>query len=445
MKTLDHIPTSKVSRATKLIVTGARVGVNYLNYYKNKITDTEEAARKKLHEDNASDIYDSLSNLKGSALKVAQMLSMDKSLLPQQYVEKFSLSQFSVPPLSAPLVNRTFQRYFGMAPSEMYDYFEEESVNAASIGQVHKARKDGKLLAVKIQYPGVAASISSDLKMVKPIAIRMFNIQGKDSDKYFKEVEDKLLEETDYLLEVKQSIEIAASCAHIPHLRFPRYYPQWSSGSIITMDFMEGIHLSEFSTQNGDAKLADKIGQALWNFYMFQIHRLRKVHADPHPGNFMVSKDGELIALDFGCMKTIPAAFYNPYFELLNNSVLNTPELFDQKIRELEIIKPDDTDEERAFFTELFHEMISLFTTPLKCKKFDFSDPVFFDKIYALAERFNTDSRIRKLNTNRGSRHFIYMNRTFFGLYSLMHDLGAKDVQIDLYFPDELKAAVASV
>lgn len=437
MKTLDSIPTSKVSRASKLITTGARIGVNYLNYYKNKITSTEEEARKKLHEDNASDIYDSLSNLKGSALKVAQMLSMDKSLLPQQYVEKFSLSQFSVPPLSAPLVNKTFQKYFGMLPSEMYDEFCDVSMNAASIGQVHKAKKNGKLLAVKIQYPGVAESISSDLKMVKPIAIRMFNIQGKDSDQYFKEVEDKLLEETDYKLEVKQSLEVADACKHIPNLKFPDYYPEWSSDRILTMDFMEGKHLSEFAASNKDKNLANKIGQALWDFYMFQIHTLRKVHADPHPGNFLVSPEGNLIAIDFGCMKKIPASFYKPYFELLDHEILNTPFKFADKITELEILKPGDTPEERSFFTDLFHEMISLFITPLRCSRFDFSDSSYFNNIYALADKFNTDSRIRKMNTNRGSKHFIYINRTFFGLYSLLNDLKANDIKIANYFPKE--------
>lgn len=442
MRTLDSIPTSKVSRATKLIATGARIGVNYLAYYKNKITDSEEEARKKLHETNASDIYDSLSNLKGSALKVAQMLSMDKSLLPQQYVEKFSLSQFSVPPLSAPLVNKTFERYFGMPPSEMYDEFEEQSVNAASIGQVHKAKKDGLDLAVKIQYPGVAASISSDLKLVKPIAVRMFNIQGKDSDKYFQEVEDKLLEETDYVLEVKQSMEIAKACAGIPHLKFPRYYPQWSSDRIITMDYMKGKHLSEFAAVNTDAALANRIGQTLWDFYMFQIHHLRKVHADPHPGNFMISEEGDLIAIDFGCMKSVPDEYYNPYFELLNPEILNTPHLFEEKIRALEMIKITDTEEERIFFTALFHEMVSLFMEPLKSATFDFSDESFFDRIFALAERFNNDSRIKKLNTNRGSKHFIYMNRTFFGLYSLMHDLGSTEVRTDDYFPEQLKEMI---
>jgi predicted unusual protein kinase regulating ubiquinone biosynthesis (AarF/ABC1/UbiB family) len=94
------------------------------------------------------------------------------------------------------------------------------------------AVKDNKKLAVKIQYPGVANSISSDLALVKPIAIRMFNLQGKDSDKYFKEVEDKLIEETNYLLELKQSQEVVAACSKIDHLVFPNYYPEYSSLAI---------------------------------------------------------------------------------------------------------------------------------------------------------------------------------------------------------------------
>lgn len=203
MKTVNKIPTSKISRASQLMSTGAKVGVNYLNYYKDKITKSEEQAREKLHESNAEDIYDGLSNLKGSALKVIQMLSTDKNLLPQEYTDKFSLAQFSVPPLSAPLVNKTFKQYFGKYPNEIFDEFNLNSVNAASIGQVHKAVKDGNEYAVKIQYPGVAESVSSDLKMVKPIAVRMFNLQGKDSERYFKEVENKLIEETDYVLELE--------------------------------------------------------------------------------------------------------------------------------------------------------------------------------------------------------------------------------------------------
>ncbi|RVT72265.1 AarF/ABC1/UbiB kinase family protein [Flavobacterium sufflavum] len=425
MKTIDYIPTSKIERATKLVQTGAKVGVNYLKYYGEKMVNSD-LSRDKLNEDNAEDIYDGLKSLKGSALKVAQMLSMDKNFLPQAYVEKFSLSQFSVPPLSAPLVLKTFKNNFGKTPYEIFDEFNPNSVNAASIGQVHLAVKNNKKLAVKIQYPGVANSISSDLALVKPIAIRMFNLQGKDSDKYFKEVEDKLIEETNYLLELKQSQEVVDACKKIDNLVFPEYYPEYSSEKIITMDWMTGVHLSEF--KNSGSEITNKIGQALWDFYMYQIHILKKVHADPHPGNFLINDRNELVALDFGCMKQIPNAFYIPYFELVNKEVIDNQKLFREKLFELEILRTDDSKEEIAYFTQMFYDLLSLFTKPFQTETFDFSDEVFFENIAQLGERFSKDTNLKKMNGNRGSKHFIYMNRTFFGLYNLMFDLKAKIV-----------------
>lgn len=424
MKSIDYIPTSKIERATKLVQTGAKIGVNYLKYYGEKMVNSD-LTRDKLNEDNAEDIYDGLKRLKGSALKVAQMLSMDKSFLPQAYVEKFSLSQFSVPPLSAPLVLKTFKANLGKTPYDIFDEFNANSVNAASIGQVHVAVKDGKKLAVKIQYPGVANSISSDLALVKPIAIRMFNLQGKDSDKYFKEVEDKLIEETNYILELKQSQEVVTACKKIENLVFPNYYSDYSSEKIITMDWMTGIHLSEFTTTNSDPVIADKLGQALWDFYMYQIHILKKVHADPHPGNFLVNQQNQLVALDFGCMKEIPNDFYKPYFELIDKKVINNAKIFHAKLMELEILRKDDSKEEVAYFTKMFYDLLSLFTKPFQEKTFDFSDASFFESIAKLGERFSKDTTLRKMNGSRGSKHFIYMNRTFFGLYNLMFDLKA--------------------
>ena len=433
MRTLDRIPTGKIERASKLISTGAKIGVNYLKYYGEKITKTEDEAKGNLNKNNASDIYDGLKELKGSALKVAQMLSMEKNILPAAYVEKFSLSQFQVPPLSAPLVAKIFKNYFGKKPTELFDRFNPDSSNAASIGQVHKAWKDGKELAVKIQYPGVSDSISSDLAMVKPIAMKMFNIKGKNSDQYFKEVEDKLLEETDYELELQQSLEIRKSCENLPNLAFPNYYPDLSNGKIITMDWMHGKHLSTFCEANKNPELANKVGQSLWDFYMFQIHSLRKVHADPHPGNFLVSDDGTLVAIDFGCMKSIPEDFYFPYFELSVRENLENKAFFDQKLLELEIIREDDSPEEKEFFTQIFYELLYLFTTPFQQENFDFSDNTFFEAIADLGQKYAKNTQMKGRNANRGSKHFIYMNRTFFGLYSLMHDINSKNIKINNY------------
>jgi len=430
METIDQIPITKIQRATKIVKTGAKVGVNYIKYYGNRITQEEEEAKKTLNNANADDIYDGLKNLKGSALKVAQMLSMEKSIMPAAYVEKFSLSQFSVPPLSPALVNKTFRKYFGKSAHEIFDKFDATSINAASIGQVHQAEKEGKKIAVKIQYPGVAGSISSDLSLIKPIAVRMFNIKGKDSDKYFKEVEEKLIDETNYILEVDQSIEIAKACKHIPNMKFPEYYKEYSTDRIISMEWMNGLHLTEFAAQNSDPMLANKIGQALWDFYMYQIHVLRKMHADPHPGNFLVSKEEELIALDFGCMKSLPDEFYYPYFTLSEKENINNRILFEKKLYELEILRSDDSKKELDFFKEVFYDLLSLFTQPFHADYFDFSNKTFFDALSNMAKEFAQKTELRKYNGNRGSKHFIYVNRTFFGLYNLMHTLKATHIEI---------------
>lgn len=433
MKTLNKIPTGKIERTGSLLKAGAKIGVNYIKYYGNKITKDEDEARQILNEENASDIYDSLKELKGSALKVAQMLSMEKNILPQAYVEKFSLSQFSVPPLSGALVKKTFRKYFGKNPEAMFDYFSAESVNAASIGQVHKAKKEGQDLAVKIQYPGVRESISSDLKMVKPIAIKMFNIKKESSESYFQEVENKLFEETDYILELRRSQQIAEQCSHLPNLRFPKYYPELSCEKIITMDWMDGKHFSEFTKQKNSQENLNKIGQTLWDFYMYQMHILKQVHADPHPGNFLISANNELMVIDFGCIKVIPSEFYEPYFELAKEENLKNPQIFKEKLYQLEILREDDSPKEQEFFTQLFYELLELFTRPFNREKFDFSDESFFQEIAELGQRYAKLGNIKEMNTNRGSKHFIYLNRTFFGLYNMMHDVKAKDIDINHY------------
>ena len=241
----------------------------------------------------------------------------------------------------------------------------------------------------------------------------------------------KLVEETNYILEVKQSKEIVNACKHIPNLKFPEYYEDLSSERIITMDWMEGEHLSEFTAHNTNQELANQIGQALWDFYMYQMHVLKKVHADPHPGNFLVSKKGELIALDFGCMKTVPEDFYVPYFELAQKESLEDQSIFTEKMFQLEILRKDDSKEELEFFSAMFHELLSLFTKPFHVDTFDFSDAEFFNAISEMGQRYSKSTELRKMNGNRGSKHFIYINRTFFGLYNLMFDLKAKDIKIN--------------
>jgi len=425
MKEQSSIPTSKVQRAAKFVKTGAKVGGNYVKHYAKKAVNPK-LSKDELHADNARDIYNSLSELKGSALKVAQMMSMDKNLLPTAYQDKFSMAQYSAPPLSYPLVVKTFQQHFKKSPSEIYDVFTKNAVNAASIGQVHKARMGEKQLAVKIQYPGVASSVRSDLKLVRPFAVRLMNLNEKDLDHYMEEVETKLLEETDYVLEVKRSIEISTACGHIANLRFPKYYPEMSSDRVITMDWMDGKVLKEFIKSNPSQEDRNKVGQAMWDFYDFQIHTLRQVHADPHPGNFIINKNAELGVIDFGCVKEIPDEFYDPYFSLIRKDMLTADDTLMDTFKELQFIYDDDSESDKVYFAGVIKEMMALLGQPFHQDEFDFGDDTYFQRIFQLGEVISESKKFRESEKARGARDGLYINRTYFGLYNILNELKAK-------------------
>ncbi len=426
----NSIPTSKVQRSAKFVKTGFQVGGNYIKHYSKKLFNPSLDNRQ-LNEDNATDIYASLSELKGSALKVAQMLSMDKNLLPAAYTDKFAQSQYNAPPLSGPLIVQTFKKYFGKTPDQIFYKFNLRSTNAASIGQVHQAELNGRKLAVKIQYPGVGDSISSDLKLVKPFAFRLLGMSEKELDVYMREVEERLLEETDYELEVRRSIEFSHACAGLENIVFPEYFPELSSKRIITMSWIEGKHLKEFMATGPSQELRNKIGQALWDFYNFQEHELRAVHADPHPGNFMITPEGKLGIIDFGCIKEMPEDFYYPFFALTSTNLLDDKEETLKAFRQLEMILPNDSAQQVEFYYNNYRQMIGLFAKPYLNDTFDFSKPEFFEDLYKFGEQI---AKMPEFKQARGVKHFIYVNRTNFGLYNILHDLKA-EVRTDTYKP----------
>ncbi len=422
-KELDRIPISKVKRASKFVTTGAKVGVNYVKAY-SKAALSGKLDKEELDHENASDIYNSLSELKGSALKMAQLLSMDQNVLPKAYSDKFALAQYSAPPLSYPLVRKTFKENFGKDPGELFESFSKSASNAASMGQVHRAKKDGQLFAVKVQYPGVANSIKSDLKLAKPFALKLMKVKGKEVEPYMKEVEEKLLEEANYELELQQSLDFVDKCNHLPNLLFPKYFKEYSAPQILTMSWLEGEPIGEWMKKEQSQADRDKLGQTLWDFYMYQMHKLRMMHADPHPGNFII-KDNKLGVIDFGCIKNIPEDFYKSYFELARHEVLSDAARVDTLFRELEIIRSSDPDKDVKVVTDMFTNLIRLLSRPFNQSNFDFGDDAFFTEIFQMGELISKDPEMSRLQA-RGSRHFIYFNRTFFGLYNILNALKAK-------------------
>ena len=434
-KDQETIREGAIGRMAALGGAGARVGMNYLKHYGRSMVGGKDESnlrrlREELDEKNAEAVYDTFSKLKGGPLKLAQMLSIDKNLLPAAYARQFAQAQSSVPPLSYPLVAQTFRREFGKGPEELFEHFEKKASHGASIGQVHRARRKGRDLAVKVQYPGVARSLKSDLAVVKPIALRILGLREADVDSYFREVETRLLEETDYRHELERSVELTNASAHLQGVRFPGYHPDLSTGRILTSDWIDGTPLDRFADGRATQTERNTIGQALWDFYAHQVHDLMLFHADPHPGNFLV-KDNELWVLDFGCTKKISEEFYRKQFRFLDPRLERDPALLQQALRDLDVILPEDGPEEISMITSLCMVWLELLARPFRSGIFDFGDPEFLKAIYDLGEENRRADHLRTMRGQRGSPDTIYVNRAFFGLYSLLGRIGAR-VRIEL-------------
>lgn len=430
----SQIPTSKIRRASKFVRTGMKVGGNYVRHYSKKLVNPD-LPRESLDQKNAADIYATLSELKGSALKVAQMLSMDRGVLPAAFSQQFSKAQHKAPPLSGPLIVKTFRQYFGQSPLELFDRFDMKAAHAASIGQVHRASKAGKELAIKIQYPGVGDSVISDLNLVRPIARQMFGWKDQDIEIFFEEVKTRLVEETDYDLELKRSMFISDKCKDLSNLAFSTYYPAWSSDRMITMDWLDGMHMDEFLASNPSQEIRNQVGQALWDFYNFQVHAIKIMHADAHPGNFLFRADGTVGVLDFGCVKEIPEGFYQNYFNMLQPEILEDEKAFRKNCLEAQMIFEDDSPEEVALYTSIFKEALSIVCKPFHEGRFDFGDDAYFDIVYAYGERMSRNPAMRQSRVPRGHKDGIYMSRAYFGLFSILNQLKAV-IDTKRYMPE---------
>ncbi|MBX9743418.1 MAG: hypothetical protein K2W99_07785 [Chthoniobacterales bacterium] len=435
----EKIVSGTVARMAVLGGAGAKVGINYLKHYGRSMIqggtkNDQDQLKKKLDEQNAATVYQTFSRLKGGPLKVAQMLSIDQNLLPPAYAEQFAQAQTSVPPLSYPLVAQTFMKEFGKLPEAIFEDFDKKATYGASIGQVHRARIGSHEYAVKIQYPGVAKSLKSDLRLVKPFALHVLGLREDDIEIYFQEVETRLSEETDYRHELNRAIEIIEASSCLEGIHFPQYYRALSSTRILTTDWIEGISLRDFADESAPQEERDRIGQALWDFYQYQVHELLLFHADPHPGNFLV-KHGELWVLDFGCTKKITREFHQRQFQFVLPHICEDQKLLEQSLRDMQVILPQDSPSEVKVIIATAKVWVELLAKPFRTGFFDFGNPEFLKAVYELGEESKKAKELRAIRGERGSADTVYVNRTFFGLYSM---LGRIRARVKIKIPNSL-------
>ena len=272
MDAMSDFPSGKLERGKILASTGLKVGTNYARYYAKRSVrgDGGDEARSQLNYDNASQVFKDFTRLRGTALKLAQSLSMDTGVLPDEFIEVMADAQYRVPPMNRALVRSQIRRELKGTPESLFRHFDDRAVAAASIGQVHRAESlDGQPLAVKLQYPNVRETISSDLTMARTLFRPLF--KGEDIDVYFTEIRDKLLEETDYLNEGRQIESFTGLYSDDERIVMPEWIPDLSSERVLTMTYVEGMHLGDFLGSNPDQDRINHFGQLLWDFLHVQV------------------------------------------------------------------------------------------------------------------------------------------------------------------------------
>lgn len=418
----DDFPSTKFERGKIFAKTGLKLGTNYAKRHLKKAAGKKESSEEssRFHTENARQVFDEFSKLRGTALKIAQSLSMDQGMLPEEFTEVMGEAQYSVPPINKALARSIIKNELGGYPEQVFESFNTEALAAASIGQVHKAKlKDGRDVAVKIQYPNVRETIQSDLGMAK-LLIKRFVKKGADLDDYFKEVESTLMEETDYIHEGQQ-IEAFRGRFSGDRIITPEWIKDHSTRKVLTMTFIEGKHLKEFLKTSPSQDERNHFGQLLWDFFHDQVVQRDTVHADTHPGNFLFTDDGRLGVIDFGCVKKFPIEFSNKYLRLLPIHMADNIDEIRELFLDLDIIRenPSDPEKEERFF-QFCMKYGRAFAEPYKTDRFDFGDPEFKELINSFAKEPPI------MNEPRGSKHFIYSTRVHLGLYNLLMKLEAE-------------------
>lgn len=416
---MSDFPSSKYDRGKIFTKTGLSVGKNYAKHYLKNLRGSDKQRNSDFYNQTAQQIFKEFTKLRGTALKIAQSLSIDQGLLPDEFSEVMTQAQYSVPPINRSLVRSIIKRELGSYPEVLFESFDTEAIAAASIGQVHAARlKSGEKVAVKIQYPGVRDTIASDLGLAKSL-FKRFIKNKEDLNEYFEEVESTLRLETDYIHEGETINRFHDRFSTGP-FETPRWIEEYSTERVLTMSFIEGEHLKEFLERNPSQEEKNSFGQMIWDFFHEQIRQSDEIHADTHPGNFLLTDDQKLGIIDFGCVKTFPDEFFKDYLMLLPTHLERDLDRIKALYKRLGVLKGDpETNQTEKKYFEFCLNYGFTFAMPYEAETFNFGDPEYRE----LIRGYTRNAPIG--NEARGNKHFLYSTRVHLGLYHFLMKLGA--------------------
>jgi predicted unusual protein kinase regulating ubiquinone biosynthesis (AarF/ABC1/UbiB family) len=253
----------------------------------------------------SQDVARELGNMKGALMKFGQLLSFIMEALPEDAQKALATLQSDATPMAPALAAKMVTDELGQPPERIFLDWRVVPIAAASVGQVHRAvTRDGRDVAVKVQYPGVAEAIDSDLDNAEAF-YRLgtaFVLKGLDAKGLVDELRSRMREELDYDLEATNQAEFSEHFAGHPFVSVPGVVPETSTRRVLTTEWVDGLSWAEFESR-ADERARRQAGESIWRFAQYAVHRLRAFNGDPHPGNYKFTIDGDVTFLDFGLVK----------------------------------------------------------------------------------------------------------------------------------------------
>ena len=314
MSPRDRIPTSRVGRTARIGGLAASQAVRQAGTLATNIGRTREgkdAALERRQIEAAEQIVAALGTMKGAAMKVGQVLSfLDVGLIPPEHREEFQRKlgalRDAAPTVTFKEMRKVIEEELDDPLDEIFEELEPKPIAAASIGQVYRARlRDGRQVAVKVQYPGVAAAVRADMQnlgMILRLAKRI--APGMDPKAIGEEIRDRIEDELDYELEAQNQRSLARIFRGHPFIVVPDVVTSLSRERVLVSEYVQGVGFEELKTLSQEQR--DRVGEMLFRFYFGCLYRHRQFSGDPHPGNSTLLEDGRMAFLDFGLFKRMP-------------------------------------------------------------------------------------------------------------------------------------------
>ncbi len=309
----EKIPTSRVRRTATVASLAAGEAVKQFGTRAANVTRGEEAAEEAMAKrqlETAKQIVAALGTMKGAAMKLGQVMSfLDMGLVPEQHREEFQRElaklRDAAPTVSFKQMRKVIEDDLEEPIDEVFASFDQQPIAAASIGQVYRARlHDGRDVAVKVQYPGVAGAVRADmqnLEMIMRLLKRM--TPALDVKAISEEVKERIVEELDYELEAQNQRSLARIFAGHPFIFVPEVVSSLSRERVLVSEFVSGVGFEELKGRPQAER--DRIGEIVFRFFLGCLYRHRQFSGDPHPGNFLLLDDGRVAFLDFGLFKRL--------------------------------------------------------------------------------------------------------------------------------------------